>query len=442
MNQILTKLICLLMVTICLCGFAGAESNSDTSSDDDLEWLDAEEYTLYWGDEVNSSSYLINAVDFSPSKAFDSDNDYVVLSVLTNRSESWSTILALNNSDISDYKNFDDRINISVLEVVTGNDIPTPYATISVSISKEDVHIAPVVKWIDATISVEEKRTNEIYIDERANVDIVIENRGSDQLESISVIQDIPDELIFDPDANINWNFSLDAYGKRTYQYSLKALKPGTYNISGTQVLVNDEGRLHSKFLNGSELIVHGPLINVKKSMSSDVVAVNDVINVNISLSNDGDRAAHVSFTDELPEGGVLLDGDLVLSKVFHPGDNLSINYSMRMDKEGRIIVPSAKARFIDSKGYEGLVYSSRYVLNVGNGSENLDSDLDDQYLEYLNDTSDSSNEVYEDSIESDYNNESAFDSIEIEKEEHGLFQPVFDLIDYIKGFFSSDEDK
>jgi len=86
MNQILTKLICLLMVTICLCGFAGAESNSDTSSDDDLEWLDAEEYTLYWGDEVNSSSYLINAVDFSPSKAFDSDNDYVVLSVLTNRS--------------------------------------------------------------------------------------------------------------------------------------------------------------------------------------------------------------------------------------------------------------------------------------------------------------------------------------------------------------------
>ena len=434
------------MATICLCSFAGAESNSESSSDDDLEWLDAEEYTLYWGDEVNSSGYLISAVDFSPSRPSDSDNDYVILSILTNRSESWSTILALNNSDISDHKNFEDRINISVLEVITGNDIPAPYATISVSISKEDVHIVPIVKWIDATISVEEKRTNEIYMDERAYVDIVVKNRGSDLLESISVVQAIPDELIFDPDANINWNFSLDAYEKRTFKYSLKALKPGTYNISGTQVLVNNKGRLHSKVLNGSELIVHGPFINMTKTLSSDSIAINDVLHVNISLSNDGDRAAHVSLTDELPQGGVLLDGDLVFSKVFHPGDNLTVNYSMRMDKEGQIIVPSAKARFIDSKEYKGLVYSSRYVLNVGDVSVSLDSDLDDEYLEYLGDTSDSSNEVYVDNGESDYSDESfsgSFeDKAEAEKKDHGIFQPVFNLIDYIKGFFSSDGEK
>lgn len=437
MNQSLIKLVSLLMTIICLCGFAGAE-DSDSSSDDAIEWFDAEEYTLYWGDEVNSSNYLISAIDFSPSKPSDSDNDYVILSILTNRSESWSTILALNNSDISDYKNFEDRINISVVEIVTGNDIPAPYTTISVSISKEDVHTVPVIKWIDATLSIEEKRTNEIYMDERAHVDIIIKNLGSDPLESIELVQEIPEGLIFDPDVNMNWNFSLDGYGQRTYKYSLKALKPGEYTFSGTQVFVHSGGRTHSKTLNDSELIVHGPFINMTKNLSSESVLLGDVVSVNVSLSNDGDRAAHVSLMDELPPGGVLIDGDMGVSRVFHPGDNISITYSMRMDKEGRIIVPSAKARFIDSKEYEGLVYSSRVVLNVGHVPEIVDSDFDDDYLDYLDDNYEPESE---DTYGSEYSDEAISNTVDdgSGEKEHGIFQPVFDLIDYIKSFFSND---
>jgi hypothetical protein len=29
--------------------------------EEDIEWLDAEEYTLYWGDQVNASGYLIES---------------------------------------------------------------------------------------------------------------------------------------------------------------------------------------------------------------------------------------------------------------------------------------------------------------------------------------------------------------------------------------------
>jgi uncharacterized repeat protein (TIGR01451 family) len=435
------KLVCLLIAIVCLCGLAVAESDEDSSSDNGLEWFEAEEYTLYWGDEVNSNGYLISAVDFSPSKPFDTDNDYVILSILTNRSESWSTILALNNSEISDYKNFEDRINISTVELVTGNNIPAPYVIISVSISKEDVNTPSIVTWIDATLSIEEKRSNEIYMDERAHFEIAIKNKGNVPLESIGIIRKIPDDFIFDPDVKINWNFSLEAYDQRTYKYSLKALKPGTYNFSGTQILVNSEGRTHSKTLNASELIVHGPFINVSKTLSTDTVPLGDVVNVNISLSNDGDRAAHVSFTDELPQGAVLLDGDMSLSRVLHPDDNLSLTYSMRMDKGGRIVVPSAKVRFIDSKEYEGLIYSSRHVLNVGDVSAVSEYDPDEDYRDYLNDIYGDSGESDGDDYENEYglNDELALDVVLDEEKDHGIFQPVFNLIDYIKGFFSRD---
>ena len=44
-----------------LCIIASAQSS-------DVEWLTAEEYTLYWGDEVNHSGYFIKAEDFLPGK--------------------------------------------------------------------------------------------------------------------------------------------------------------------------------------------------------------------------------------------------------------------------------------------------------------------------------------------------------------------------------------
>ncbi|WP_406661911.1 hypothetical protein V7O66_05220 [Methanolobus sp. ZRKC3] len=435
MMQTPIKLIWLVLAIICLCSLAGAAA----SSDDEIEWLDAEEYTLYWGDEVNSSGYLITAVDFSPSKLSDVDSDYAILSILTNRSESWSTILALNNSDISDHKNFEDRINISVVEIVTGNDIPAPYTTISVSISKDNSNI-PVVKWIDATLSIEERQTTEIYMDERAHFDIKIKNLGNEALDSIEIIRDIPEDFVFDPDINIDWNFSLGAYDQRTYKYSLKALKPGTYNLSGMHIIVNSGGGTHSKTLNDSELLVHGPFINLTKSLSSGNVPLGDVVSVNITAINDGDRAAHVSITDELPQGGVLLDGGMSTSRVLHPENSLTLAYSMCMDREGAITVPSAKIRFIDSKEYEGLVYSKRSVINVGAAFMTSDLYQDGVYNESVAGEFENPDELeYGDYSEPGYVEDAVVEDGADDDEDYGMLQPVFNLIARIKEFFSGD---
>ena len=120
--------ISLVIVLIC----AGT---SVASEDDDIEWFESEEHTLYWGDKINTSGYLICASDFSLAGPTDSNNDYVMFSIITNRSEEWNSILALNSSELPSTEIFDDRLKIEAFEIVTGNDIEAPYTTIEVSVS-------------------------------------------------------------------------------------------------------------------------------------------------------------------------------------------------------------------------------------------------------------------------------------------------------------------
>ncbi|TGC09175.1 DUF11 domain-containing protein [Methanolobus halotolerans] len=421
MRQLLFKPV-LLVVLVLLCGQAGAQSTTD-----DIEWLEAEEFTLYWGEEVNASGYLITALDFSPSRASDTDTDYVMLSVMSNSSESWGTILALNNSDIPDNYVFDDRLNITAVEIITGNDIPVPYTTISVAIANRSLAQAKIVKKIDATISVVEKRSDEIYMDERAHIEVNIKNLGGIPLENVELISSIPQEFILDPDIDQVRNFSMAAYGQKTVRYSLKALKPGTYNFSGTRVLVNMEGRTYTKTLNNSEIIVHGPFLNLVKSVSADSVQVGDVLDVNVIVKNEGNRATYVSVSDEIPPGAVLVSGETSGGKVLHPADSLDLTYSVRMKMAGNIVIPSVKVKSVDSKEYEDTVYSRRFLLQVSDPSQSSDSDR------FENDRDGPADGQFENNYAED-----TVPTAETEKEDYGKFQFFFDLLDSIKGYLGN----
>lgn len=410
----------MLALLVCLCSLASAESFTD---DDGVEWLEAGEYTLYWGEEVNASGYMIKAADFSPSKAFDTDSDYVMLTVLSDRSESWQTILAVNNSNIPDNYIFGDRLNITALSVVTGNNIPVPYTNITVFLSNVSQTPTVVIEKIDKTIIVEENRAKEVYIDERAHIEVKIRNLRVVPT-AIQLVQEIPDGLVFDPDIDMDWNFTLAAGGQRSYKYSLKALRPGTYNFTGTQVLVSMDERIYRKTLNDTQLIVHGPYINLTKSHSAESVQVNDIIEIQVSAVNEGDRAAYVSVSDEIPLEAVLVGGSISSSKILHPSENITLTYSLRMDKAGSIVMPSAKASFTDPRDYKDIAYSRRYMLYVADEHGQGGYEQDGYYDKFPQASS------FYDNINSE--------QPEIVQEDHGMFQIFYDLMDAVKKFISN----
>ncbi|MDK2826953.1 hypothetical protein SAMN04488589_1819 [Methanolobus vulcani] len=422
MRQQLFLMIGLTVLLFHFCFVASAQSSN-------VEWLAAKEYTLYWGDEVNHSGYYIKAEDFSPAKPTDVNTDYVMLSITSIYHDSWGAILGVNNTQISNNTAFDDRLNITAIEVVTGNDIESPYAVIDVAIANTTTSPLPtVVPWIDASLKVEEDYSSEVYIDERAYFSLTITNKQAVPLEDVTIKANIPDGLVMDPDSDSTWNYSFQPYQSKILEYSLKGLRPGTYELNGTVVSVNYEGRHYFQELNATTLVIHGPLINVTKSVNPNSVNLHDDVDLIINVLNQGDRAAYITVSDQLPAGGNIVSGVTGGSMVLHPEDNFSLNYTVRMDKAGDIVIPSAKVKFVDSKDYSGNAYSKKFILQV------LDPDADVSSSAGTENTD----------VNTTYNEETAFSNESSQQSQnttepvvdHGKLQFLYDILDMVTGFF------
>ncbi len=335
--------------------------------EEDIEWLDAEEYTLYWGDQVNASGYSIESVEYSTPRYSDVPDDYVLLSILmTNTSKSWSTILSVNNSNIPGYDVFDNKFKLEVVDIVTGINIPSPYSKIKVYLAKElppEEYLKRT--WINTTISMEKTAGYEIYIDERAHVKIVVENLKDIHFEDVKLNVTIPNNFVLDPDGDIGWTFDLDGKSKSTFRYSIKSTRAGNFTIPATELMLTHLGITHYKYTISSQLIVHGPTINITRLAVPLNSTLNDIVNITIYVGNEGDRAAHVKISDDIPAGTTKISGETSGDMVLQPSSNYTMQYSIKMDRIGDIIIPSAKVVFLDAKGYGGTVESKKMIISV-----------------------------------------------------------------------------
>ena len=343
-------------------------------TEDEIEWLDAEEFTLYWGDQVNTSGYVIESLEYSIPRYSDMPDDYVIFSILlTNTSKSWSTILSVNNSNIPGYDIFDNKFKLEVVDIVTGIDIPTPYTKIKFYLAKE-LPIEEYLKrtWINKTVAMEKSAGYDIYIDERVYVTIEIENLKDIYFEDVRLNENIPDNFVVDPDEDIGWTFDLKNNGKLTYSYSLKSTRAGEFTLPATELMLTHLGITHYKYTNATNMTIHGPTIIVSKTIDSipsnetlSNVILNDVINITVNVGNEGDRAAHVYISDEIPAGTTKVSGETSADMVLQPSSNYTMQYSIKMGRIGDIIIPSANAKFLDAKGYGDTVGSNKYIISV-----------------------------------------------------------------------------
>ncbi|MHC1576076.1 MAG: hypothetical protein ACXQTE_01860, partial [Methanosarcinaceae archaeon] len=340
---------------------------SVASEDDDIEWFESEEHTLYWGDKINTSGYLICASDFSLAGPTDSNNDYVMFSIITNRSEEWNSILALNSSELPSTEIFDDRLKIEAFEIVTGNDIEAPYTTIEVSVSNMSTQTYVTTTWVNSTLTVKRTIMNEIYIDERAYFSIEVENLKDFYLDKITINETLPENIIMDPDRDIGYNCTIGPHGTQLYRYSIKALRPGEYVMPATEVQLTHLGKDHYIYTNTSNFTVHGPFINVTKNVSIEDTDDNEYhLNITVNISNEGDRAAHVKITDHIPISATVTEGMISNELVLYPSDTHILQYMLRIPDIERIKFPAAVVEFSDSKGYSGDSRSKIIVLSTG----------------------------------------------------------------------------
>ncbi|WP_321417687.1 hypothetical protein [uncultured Methanomethylovorans sp.] len=331
----------------------------------DTEWLTPSEFTIYWGEQAEIDGYTITALDFSASKPVDLPDDYVMLSIKSNTSRSWSAILALNNSVIPNETILDGLVKLTAKDVVTGNDIPTPYATIEIAIANSS-SISKPIPWINSVLRVKRLPAKEAYIDERVYILTEVINLKEIPLENIHINETVPDGFITDPDVeNTCWTINLQPRDKRSIGYSIRALKPGTFLIPSMKLSLEYNGITHRIKTNSSEIVIHGPCIDVNKSFLYQNTRTEGLLNITLQVNNSGDRAAYVQLTDQIPEGSILMNGNLSKSQVMQPSDIWTLEYSLSINSSKNIVIPGAKVRFVDSRGYEDSFESAGQILKI-----------------------------------------------------------------------------
>jgi hypothetical protein len=174
-------------------------------------------------------------------------------------------------------------------------------------------------------------------------------------------------------------------------QYKLFPTKPDTYKFDSPSAEANFYGKTFSWESSGVTIKVHGPDINLTKSVAE---FENDGgYRVTLNLRNDGDRAAHINLTDTVPadsgyvkgsaeegiESGSLPLGewDLKVHAVndshtltidgvlLPPGKSLEASYLIRPDQFDELDLPYAEVLFRARNYYEGIIRSSFWASGV-----------------------------------------------------------------------------
>ena len=167
--------------------------------------------------------------------------------------------------------------------------------------------------------------------------------------------------------------------------YKLFPTKPGTYAFDAPYVEADFYGKDFSWESSGVTITVHGPNINLTKTVAES--DGDGTYKVTLNLRNDGDRAAYINLTDTVPagagyieesaeegiEGGglPLAEWDLDLYRgddshritgegvLLPPGTSLEASYLIRPGRFDKLDLPYAEVWFRARNYYEGVVRSS-----------------------------------------------------------------------------------
>jgi uncharacterized repeat protein (TIGR01451 family) len=121
---------------------------------------------------------------------------------------------------------------------------------------------------------------------------------------------------------------------------------------------------------------VHGPYIEVTKTVDPTSITQNDTAKVTVTVKNTGDRAASITIMDQLPlksvlvskpvsRGMVIDEGNetFFLKRVLKSGAEETFDYTI--DPSRTVMLPPAVVEFVDITTYEGISISDMPILTV-----------------------------------------------------------------------------
>ena len=200
----------------------------------------------------------------------------------------------------------------------------------------------------------------------------------------------LPADMLKVPDMESdlwNWDFSLEPGEVMTCAYPVSLLRPGTYKLGSATVNWTEDGYNYSMVSYPQPVEVHGPYIEVTKTVDPVLVTQNNTTEVTVIVKNTGDRAASITIMDQLPMESVLVRNPVsrgmiigggnetfFLKRVIKAGEVETFDYTI--DPNRTVMLPPAVVEFVDITTYEGISISDMPILTV-NGTKAIGAAAD-----------------------------------------------------------------
>ena len=352
--------------------------------------------TLKWGESVSISGYNITAVDFSPGTVEEPTNktkcdveydafkrkawgcdDYVILKVFKNGNHVLDAALAERNYTFVDnleffnetaYDDEDSSLRIIALDVVTGRYIPSPYAELKIMVKSNELDLAgnfTVVKTVPAEANV---NPSSPFIP----ISLAVKNIGPYDFQYIWVNDSVPEDFISKPQ-ELGWGTPLKKGEAWEKDYLIEPLKPvagKTYTLPPTVLYVVFNNKTYNLSTGNLSFILRSSEIIVTKTADKTEVREPGNVTVNISVKNNGSRAALVKVRDSLAPDTQLLSGELDFSTILQPDESYNNSYLLKLNNiSGNISLPHASFEF--KEYWSAYDTETKLQANTGSGISN-----------------------------------------------------------------------
>ncbi len=251
-----------------------------------------------------------------------------------------------------------DQRSYSLKADAKGTDVKDIWSNATGTVS---ITVSPPQNFITISKSVRDR----IYLKDTVLVSITVANGGMYDAYNVYVNDSMNDKFELKSNTSFQWYFPVIKSGdwKDIAPYSIKPLETNidgfTIPAATAQFTVNSKP--YTALSNTPKIVVNGPKLILNKSVNKQTVNISEYVTVNVSINNMGNIGTRFEVIDLLPDGVSLTAGSTSLANYSDPKTVFRFNYTIRMDKEGKIELPSAVANYtnIEYRGTTRAVLSS-----------------------------------------------------------------------------------
>ncbi len=336
------------------------------------EW-EEHSVTIRWGESIAISDYNITAVDFRPGTVEEITNktkceiepdsykrkiwgcdDWVLLSISRAGKHVLDAALAKENHTYVDgaeflnetsYQDNESSLRIIARDVVTGYNIPTPYAELKILVKEKERIELDIAKNLTINKIVPlEANVNPCY--QSIPITVTIENTGIFDFPFISVTDRAGDGFISEP-RDLNRTISLNRGGMWQTQYLIKPAAPvagAEYKLPPAVLYVVINDKTYNLSTGNKSFILRSSDIILSKTAG---IGKEGNVTINLSVKNNGSRASAVKVRDFLHPGMEMVSGDMNFSIVLQPGTSYNQSYVMNINNaSGNVTLSPANFTF------------------------------------------------------------------------------------------------